>query len=271
MYCIFGKPVRHSLSPIIQNLAFNHYNLNKIYLSFEIDNISHGIDSIRNLNIQGASITTPFKDEVTKFIDEIDPLAHKINAVNTIKNINGRLFGYNTDGYGAMTAITKKGLLLSQEKILLLGTGAAARAIGVTLGANMAHITIAGRDDKKTADLASLCSVPGNIIDGTNINDLTTETIKKYSIIINATTMGLLDKEVSPIDTTIINKNQVIFDIIYGKTETLLNKTARDKKCRIIPGQEMLIYQGLKQFEIWTGLQAPEKKIYREIMKQTGK
>jgi shikimate dehydrogenase len=155
LYCILGKPVKHSMSPVIHNALFNHYNLNSIYLAFEPDNIKNAIDSIRSLNIMGSSITIPYKIDVIKYIDEISPDAEKIGAVNTLLNLNGKITGHNTDGYGIVQPLKKAGININGKKILIIGNGGSARSTAFTMIDNGAEVIISGRSDHKIKLLES--------------------------------------------------------------------------------------------------------------------
>ena len=102
LYCVIGNPVRHSLSPIMHNAAFDRMGLNATYLAFEVKNLGEAINGIRGLGIRGVSVILPFKTQVIPFLDEVEAVAEKIKAVNTIVNEGGRLIGHNTDCGGAM-------------------------------------------------------------------------------------------------------------------------------------------------------------------------
>jgi shikimate dehydrogenase len=120
LYGIIGNPVRHSLSPIIHNGAFRRMGLNAAYLAFEVKNLEEALQGIKGLGLRGVSVTIPYKTEVIPFLDEVDGVAGKINAVNTIVNEGGRLIGYNTDGCGALEAL-EENIDLKKKKILILG------------------------------------------------------------------------------------------------------------------------------------------------------
>ncbi len=129
LYCIFGSPVRHSLSPLMQNAAFRKAGVNAIYVAFEPSSIQAALQSMRHLGIKGASVTIPFKIEVIPFLDAIDPAAAAIGSVNTLVNSNGAITGYNTDGAGAIRALEKTGVPIRDRAVLVLGNGGSARAI----------------------------------------------------------------------------------------------------------------------------------------------
>ena len=131
--CLLGSPVKQSLSPIIHNYLFRKYNINNIYTCFDVENIESAIKSIKTLNILGCNITIPHKVNVIDYLDFIDDNALLIGAVNTIKNEDNILKGYNTDGEGFVKSIIDKGYLLKNKKVLVIGAGGASRSICVSL------------------------------------------------------------------------------------------------------------------------------------------
>lgn len=268
LYCIFGRAVKHSLSPGMHNAAFRATERNAVYLAFQPDSIAHAIDAMRALKISGASVTMPFKEEVLQYIDEVDILAEKIASVNTLVNRENRIKGYNTDGYGALMALQQHTVSLNRSKVLLLGNGGAARAIAWTLLLEGVDITIAGRNiHRVTSLLEDLRGEKGEVA-SLLISDISREFIGNVDIIINTTPVGMMpDSDHMPIDGDLLNSRHIVFDIVYPPHMTKLLQTAQKKGCKIIFGVEMLLYQGVKQFEIWTGNRAPEE-VMRQILKE---
>ena len=136
LFCVIGHPVIQSLSPLMHNAAFQKLGLNSVFLAFDVTDVTGFIESMRLLNIKGAAVTIPHKVEVMKYIDNIDPVAKEIGAINTIINDNGKLTGYNTDWIGALHALEEKNITLSGKKVTILGSGGAARAIAYGLRTN---------------------------------------------------------------------------------------------------------------------------------------
>jgi shikimate dehydrogenase len=268
LFCIFGNPVKHSLSPAMQNAAFKSAGLNAIYLAFEIDQIKDGISAMKALNISGASITIPFKQDVIACLDRIDPLAAEIGSVNTLHNANGKITGYNTDGFGALDAMLENDVKIRNSKVLIIGNGGSARAIAFTLLQGGAHVTIAGRNTEKISALIKDIKSKGKTASSVLINDLSIDFMEKTDIIINTTPIGMTPKvSETPLDEYLILKQHVVFDIVYSPDSTALLKIAKAKKCRIIRGIEMLVHQGAKQFEIWTGYKAPVSLMEKAVKK----
>ena len=132
LYGVVGYPLCHTMSPIMHNTAFEVTGVNAIYLAFETRDIDGCLKGIKALGIKGMSITLPYKSSVISLLDEVDGLAKKIGAVNTIVNKGGHLVGYNTDAIGALKALEEK-IELSGKTCLIIGAGGAARAIGFIL------------------------------------------------------------------------------------------------------------------------------------------
>ncbi len=260
LYCLFGNPVSGSLSPALQNSAFASEGINAVYMAFKINSIIEGVKAMRELNISGASVTVPFKQEVMKYIDETDPLAEDIGAVNTLLNDNGTVKGFNTDGYGAVKALMKAGMEISGASFLILGNGGAARAVSFALLSQGGKVQIAGRNPLKAGILAGDLSVKYSGVASSSLEELNQSNCRKFDCVINATTAGMFPAADSePVSADILSSGQMVFDIVYKPDETLFLKHAGMKGCRVLKGFEMLLHQGTAQFEIWTGRPAPEK------------
>src|SRR4030042_1064978 len=153
LYGVIGNPVRHSLSPMMHNSFFKRLARNAVYLAFEVKNLEETLRGIRGLEVRGVSVTTPFKTQVIPFLDKIEGLAKKIGAVNTIVNRGGRLIGYNTDCEGALGALEEK-MKWRGKKVVLLGAGGAARAIGFGLKGRGCQLIISNRSKRRGEGLS---------------------------------------------------------------------------------------------------------------------
>jgi len=263
---IIGDPVDHSLSPAMHNSAYEHLGIDDqfVYLgsNVKIAELKKVVESMRVMdNFHGLICTIPHKIEVMRYLDWIDPVAKKIGAVNTIVKDKGVLKGYNTDWLGAVIPlenITK----IEGKKIGILGAGGAARAIIYGLKLKGAKITIYNRTLINAEKLAKEF--------GCYFSDLEKlKEIEKQNIIVNATSVGMdsLNKK-TPISTELIKSSQIIFDIVYTPFETQFIKEAKEKKAKVIYGVEMLLHQGITQFEILTGHKAPEKIMRRILLEK---
>lgn len=263
-FCIFGHPINHSLSPIIYNSAFKELGLNAVCKAIDAPDIGKAIKKFRQENFAGASITTPHKVEVMKHLDRIDPTAKKIGAVNTIKNQNNVLIGYNTDSFGAIKSLKEAVNNLKSKKVVLLGAGGAAKAIAFGLMKEKINFVILNVDLNQARLLAEKFHAHGSG---------TLEDFKKHAnadIIINATSVGMEGRfeNQSPIDANLIRSDHIVFDIVYKPKNTVLLKEAAKKRAHIIYGYKMLLHQAELQFKILTGSALPVKKIEKFILKK---
>ena len=153
IFGILGRPVAHSLSPVMHNAAFRHLGMNAVYVAFPVTDLRKAVAGVRGLGIGGVSVTIPFKEEIIPLIDELDPRAAEIGAVNTVVNRDGRLTGYNTDWLGAVAALTAK-ISLTGRHVLILGAGGASRAIAFGIFHKGGKVTLTDIDATRAAALA---------------------------------------------------------------------------------------------------------------------
>jgi len=260
---VLGHPVKHSLSPAVHNAAFQHLGLNYVYLAFPVEDLPQAIQGIRALgNLQGFSVTIPHKVSVMPLLDTIDPTAQHIGAINTIVKSGHTLSGFNTDASGSLQALRHAGFELAETRVVILGSGGAARAIafGLALNTSIRQLTILGIEEEERQrlgnDLREGTRLP---IDDRPLTEETLETTMAQSqLIIHCTPVGMTPH----IDNTcvpkhLLNPNLTVMDIVYNPLDTRLLKDARETGCRTIRGVEMFLHQAVAQFELWTGQQAP--------------
>ena len=264
-YCIIGNPVQHSLSPAMQNAAFNSMHLNCTYIAFRVskDELKESICSLRSINIAGFNVTMPHKIDVIKYIDELDLIAQKAYSVNTVHNIQGTLRGYNTDVYGFIEPLHRRKISFNGMIILLLGSGGAARAVVTALSeeSNISKIIIASRNQKTARDLVDISVGLGLKCTSVNIDNVQNLAARSHLIVNTIPTATTNDDSI--IGREHISKDSIVYDIVYKPVTTRLLEEAKDAQAQIVYGYEMLIEQGAKAFEIWTGMNAP-----REAMKK---
>ncbi|MEW6659379.1 MAG: shikimate dehydrogenase [Thermodesulfobacteriota bacterium] len=245
IYGILGRPVAHSLSPAMHNAAFRELGLNAVYVPFPVTDLPRAVAGMRGLAIRGASVTIPFKEEIIPLLDELDPLAGRMAAVNTVVNREGWLTGYNTDWLGAVTAL-KTETSISGEHVLLLGAGGAARAIAFGILENGGKVSITDLDAPRAETLARELAV--------DAIPLTALDQCPASILINATPVGMApDLEGLPIEPDLLGHFNLVMDIVYRPLLTRLLREAQAHGARTIDGLQMLIHQATAQFELWTG------------------
>ncbi len=271
-FCLIGDPVNHSLSPLIQNSAFAALNLNYSYITFKVtaEELAETISSLRKINIAGLNVTIPHKVNIIKYIDDLSPEARLAGAVNTINNEKGHFIGYNTDIYGLIDPIEKRQISLNNIEILILGAGGSCRAALISLvqkNQYIHRINIINRDQNKLQKVIKLGKGLGlNCIPHDYSNKQKLKDISLNSkLIINTTSIGL-NNEKSPLEIDFINKDSFVFDIIYKPIFTDLLEKAKKAGANLIFGYEMLLYQGAKAFEIWTGKKAPVEIMRKALL-----
>jgi len=258
---VIGDPVEHSLSPQMHNAGYValHVDDEYVYVACRIDinQIENFVKGIRAMNIQGVSCTIPHKLVVMPFLDEIDEVAKKIGAVNTIVNENGKLIGYNTDWLGILKPLEKI-TKLENKTVALIGAGGAGRAAAYAVKSQKAKLMIFNRTFDKAQALAEEFGAEAH-----TLADI--ENVKDSDIIINTTSVGLKNKNETILPKQYITNNHIIFDAVYGE-ETQLVKDAKEKHAQIISGIEMLLYQGVEQFKLFTGYDAPVEIMRKSLL-----
>ncbi|MEM3054611.1 MAG: shikimate dehydrogenase [Candidatus Bathyarchaeia archaeon] len=273
VFCVIGDPIEHSLSPVMYNAAFRHLKMDAVYVAFKVEkeNLKGALKGMRSLGICGMNVTMPHKTAIINYLDEIDPTAKFVGAVNTVLNKNGKLAGFNTDGVGTIKALKENGVDPKGKKFLLLGAGGAGRAIAFQLAREADELTILNRDPNKAKLLAGVLQkkfktkVIGN---GLTYNILK-ERLKKMDVLINATSVGMHPHE----DQTLVEKallrpELVVMDIVYNPVETKLLKDAKSVGAKVIHGIDMLVFQGAASFEVWWNRSAPIGVMSSAIMEK---
>ncbi len=258
LYGIFGNPVHHSLSPLIHNEVFQALKMNAVYLAFEIrqESLRLAFEAVRSLGIKGVNITIPFKEQALSFVDEIpEDLDRRVGALNTVVNRDGRLFGYNTDVSGFLTAI-KEELRFNPEgkTALVLGAGGAARGVVFALAHTHAgKIMIHNRTQTRAQGLQEHVSsyFPETEIDSTvSLTDLKAA---KIDLVVNATSCGMEKQDPLPMDLHALNHKAAVYDLVYSPGETRFLKIAKALRLPCANGLGMLAAQAALSFELWTG------------------
>lgn len=257
-----GDPISHSLSPAMHNAGYKAFGIeNKnLFVSCRVkeEKLERFIEAVKLLGINGISVTLPHKQKIMKCLDNIDETAEKIGAVNTVVNENGKLIGYNTDWIGAVNALKQK-TGISGKKVAVLGAGGAARAIIFGILKEGGKVKIFNRTKEKAEEISVAFGCEFGGLD--QISE-----IKNFDIVINSTSVGMDNSEESPVDKDLIRKNQIVFDVVYNPKETKLLKDAKEKGAKVIYGAEMLLYQGVEQFRLYTGLEAPVKEMEKALL-----
>lgn len=269
---LLGTPLTFTFSPQMHNKTFEAYDLDYFYIPFEVgnDELSDVIKSFRLLNFAGFNVTKPNKVKVLPYLDEVDELAAKIGAVNTVVKKDGKLIGYNTDGEGYVSSLKQEtGLDPAGKKFTILGAGGAGRAIAFTLafyGADKVEIydgvpevgqEVVNEINEKVKNCAVFTSLCEENI---------AQSIKENDVIINATGVGMIpNTDRTPIDKKLLHKDIIVSDVTYNPLKTRLLIEAEEVGCKVHNGVGMLIHQGAKAFSLWTEVEPPVESMTHTV------
>lgn len=270
---VIGYPIEHSLSPAMHNAALQKLNLDYVYVPFAVApaSLPAAIAGMRALGIRGLNVTIPHKVAVKRYLDEIDPTAEMIGAVNTICNEAGRLIGYNTDGEGFLRSLREEGKTDPQGKtVVMLGAGGAARALGFHLAlSGVKRLIIANRTvNRATALCQEIAAGTGCSITATALSDVDSF-LPEADILINTTSLGMYpnNNTAPPVDVGRLPTRALVYDIVYNPRETVFLQRARAAGKRVLPGLGMLVYQGAAALELWLGVAAPVD-VMKEVLRR---
>ena len=263
---VIGEPGKKSLSPVFQQAAIDALGLSYVYEAWPTppEGLATRITGMRAPTVLGANVTIPHKEAVMPLLDEIDSLARRVGAVNTILNREGKLSGYNTDVEGFLRALRQDaGFDPRGCRAVIAGAGGAARAVVVALvDAGAASATIVARTVARAERLIS------ELMAGTQVEmsaradtpEAWREAAAGADLLVNCTPLGTAatpDADRSPVPIEVIRPNMLVYDLVYRPAETPLLRDAASRGARVLGGLPMLIYQGAASFKIWTGRDAP--------------
>ncbi len=275
---LIGYPVSHSLSPQMQQAAFDALGIEARYVLWETQPgmLAQRIASLRSPEMLGANVTIPYKEDVVPLLDEYDPVAVKIGAVNTIVNRGGRLVGYNTDAAGFIRALadfTGCAFDCHGKKAVILGTGGAARAAAVALLENgVGELALLGRTKRRVDALVNQLRAMDSSerrVYGLPFPPLHQRWrggqggeaggfLSRADLLVNATPVGLkMDDEALLVDIDLLQAGAFVMDLVFNPPQTALLRAAHAHGCHVLNGLAMLLYQGALAFELWTGRAAP--------------
>jgi shikimate dehydrogenase len=262
LYALIGDPVEHSLSPLMQNAAFNAAGLDAVYIALKVEkkHLKEAVEGFRAIELPGFNVTIPHKIRIIKYLDEVNDHAAAIGAVNTVLNDEGRLIGYNTDGVGAIEALRGEGVNPERKSVTILGAGGAARAVAFSLANMASRIILLNRTGLKAIKLAKeLSKTTGTHAEGKPLNHINLKkAIECSEILVNATSVGMHPNiGESLADASIMRSGLVVFDVVYNPVNTRLLQEAQKAGAKIVSGLMMLVHQGALAFKLWTGREAP--------------
>ena len=270
---IFGDPVEHSLSPVMQNAAFQAAGIDGLYIPWRVKapGLSATLDSLRWMeNFGGANVTLPHKEQAASLVDKLSPEAASVGAVNTIVSRDGRLLGANTDGQGFLRSLQEEGGFVPRgRRAAILGAGGAARAVAWSLiEVGIAELLILNRTSERAELLADLVSRRMGVSAlGLGLGDPRTRgQLATCALLVNATPVGLHPSDPPPIDPALLQPQLLVYDLIYRPRETALLREAKRLGCQVLGGLGMLLYQGALAFELWTGRKPPEQAMRTALL-----
>ena len=269
---IIGNSIKHSLSPVIQNLALKTHSIDANYEIWDtpLSELKNRIEFLKEYGVLGANVTIPYKEQVIPLLDSLSDEVKTIGAVNTIVNRDGQLHGENTDSKGFIKDITDRhNITITNKNILVLGAGGSSKAIiyGL-LKNNCQSVTIINRTQAKAEDIVNKFSGMGNI-KTTSLNINQTEDLSNFDIIINCTSFGMKHSELEgklPIPKHLIKQCEIFYDLVYNPTITPIVQEIQKYGGIGINGIGMLIEQGGLSFKLWTGLEAPIESMYSALV-----
>ena len=272
---IFGYPLEHSISPRFQQAAFDHCSLDVSYKAWSVatDRLELEVRKLRDDGYLGANVTVPHKERVGAYLDDLEPLARALGAVNTIVKEDGRLVGYNTDAHGFMEALRKDGACDPKGlSVLVLGAGGAARAaVFALVDAGVASLTIANRTLARAELLAGEYEAASADVEAVPMQEPALAAVcKKADLIVNTTSMGMRHGTAemeTPLKASSIRAQTIVYDLVYNPAETPLLVEAKAAGAKTLGGLPMLVYQGAASFELWTGTPAPVEVMFEAARK----
>lgn len=266
---LLGSPVTHSISPLMHNESFRLLGLDYVYLCFDVneDTLPAAVEGLKTCGIRGFNLTMPNKNKIVELLDELSPEAQLIGAVNTVLNDNGKLIGFNTDGYGFMQSVRDAGHDVKGKAVTVMGVGGASMAIcaqSALDGASAVRIFARrssrywNRTQKFAENLHVRTGCEVCLYDNDDTKALK-EAIDSSYLLINATSVGMVpDIDDSIIkDPSLFRPGFVVADVVYEPQETRLLREAKAAGCQTFNGMYMLLHQGAKAFKIWTGQDMP--------------
>jgi len=269
---LFGHPVHHTFSPTMHNAAFEALGMDMVYLPFDVrpSDLLRAVAGLAALGIRGVNVTIPHKEAVLPLVDELSEEAALIGSVNTIRVHEGRLYGHNTDAWGFEAALRRAcGAGLAGRRLFVLGAGGASRAVCFQAALSGAvGIAIADVDERRARALAAAvaprfpaCRVEPCAVTDTDFR----ERLRAADLLVNATPMGMKPGDALPVDPAWLAPGTLVYDLIYNPLETRLLREARARGLEALNGIGMLVLQGARSFEIFTGVAPPVDVMFRVL------
>jgi len=269
--CIIGDPIRHSLSPLMQNAAFAAGHIDYVYVPFAVspENLGRAVAGLKALGVCGFNVTIPHKTAIIPFLDRLDESAEAAGAVNTVQLSGDSLVGYNTDGDGLVDSLLiDLGFSPGEKQILVAGAGGAARgAIAALCRAGAKRILIYNRSIENASAVMQEMNIryPETHIEIVRQERVSRENIGATCLLLNTTSLGMKGERIEGINLSDLPADARVYDMVYLRAGTVLVKEATARGLRAANGLGMLVAQGERAFEIWTG-QRPQEGVMRHAL-----
>ncbi|MBR1931948.1 MAG: shikimate dehydrogenase [Lachnospiraceae bacterium] len=277
---LIGNPVEHTLSPVIHNTLAKELGDNLVYVPFHVPegHVEEAVKGAYALNLLGMNVTVPYKSDVIGVLQEMDPLAEKIGAVNTLVRVEAGYKGYNTDMPGLYRAMCSDGVRLKDAKVLILGAGGVARAVAMLLAEKDAgEVIILNRTVERGQKIAEeIHSLWGNKkVSAMALSEYHTLPVGEQYLAIQATNVGMYPKvdEVIIEDMDFYKKIHTGYDLIFNPARTRFMQMVEEQGGRAFNGLKMLLYQGIIAYELWTGQQVVDelaRQVHEKMLIEMG-
>ncbi len=259
---IFGDPVFHSLSPTMHNAAFQHLKIPYLYVPFHVEpgHLGASTGAIRSLRIHGINVTLPHKETILRHLDVLSDNARLCNAVNTVVNRDGKLYGHNTDGQGFLRSLKERRRQVTNRRALLIGAGGASRSVLVALiQAGCSDITIVNRNIRRAEALALTYRDLGQTqVTVASLDDIADPALlAPMSLVVNGLPGHIQEDYLPALPYEATTRRCLFYDLFYQKLPTAFLTGARQAHRSMMDGRRMLLHQGALAFKLWTGQDAP--------------
>jgi shikimate dehydrogenase len=270
-FAVLGHPIAHTLSPAMHNAAFAALGVDAVYLAFDVlpERLMEVLGAMRDMGFGGANLTVPLKEIASRGLAKLDESAQRVGAVNAVQFAPDGMIGHNTDGAGFLKAVEEAfGEPVEGKSVFVLGTGGAGRAIALTCaGSGVRSLTLADMDPARSKKVAM--EVETQFFTEVKVAESWEREAREADLVVQATPLGMKPADVRPIGPGAFRPGQLAFDLVYMHPETEFTRTAKGAGAKAANGLGMLLHQGARAFEIWTGLQPPvdvmRKTLEREV------
>lgn len=259
VYGVIGDPISHSLSPLLHNTGYIAAKKDAVFLPFLVEDLREFLKVLPEFGVRGFSVTLPHKQRILRYLEDCEPLAAEIGAVNTVMvRRDGKLAGSNTDYIGVLRALEGK-MQLRGSRVVIFGAGGAARAAAFAVSKAGAEVLVCARRENAAKELAR--AVHGGVLRRAALRK------QNFDALVNATPVGMHPYAgSSPLEAGEL-KCALVMDLIYRPLQTKLLRMAAERGIRTVSGVEMFLAQGVAQWELWMGSRAPQPAMRRAVLK----